>query len=310
MLTAPPLAPRPGLAGYLGRDEFNQSAGNLHGKTAASGQTWATSGSTGDFEVDGSGLLTRAVAGANRIAILGSATPGAVVVGVDFRIGGLWNATSGRSAGVVALYEDANNYLAAIAGDHPTEDGAAIRLARVEGGSGLSLSTTTLADRESQPDTWYSIVLEVAAAGDVRLWYGLQGSPLTRRITTTLDSMFTSVPDGGFGIYDAQSAVTHTYDNFRAWPPTSDAVLFAGRSAEFRTNGMERQSSDGTGWGPTQPPYGDYPRVPCPTVNGGNDVEVLVASSRGDFDQVPDSGLDDLTATLTVEPCWLTVPGS
>lgn len=40
----------------------------------------------------------------------------------------------------------------------------------------------------------------------------------------------------------------------------------------------------------------------------GRTVELFVKASRGDFDQLPDSGIDDIQAQLTYRPTWLYVP--
>ena len=52
----------------------------------------------------------------------------------------------------------------------------------------------------------------------------------------------------------------------------------------------------------------DLPRLP-PTVEGRT-TEIFIKASRGDFGQLPDTGIDDISARIVYRPCWLTVPGS
>ena len=49
-----------GLATYIARDGFNQTAGALTGKTADVGGTWTGAGDTDDFNVCANGNITRA----------------------------------------------------------------------------------------------------------------------------------------------------------------------------------------------------------------------------------------------------------
>jgi hypothetical protein len=39
-------------------------------------------------------------------------------------------------------------------------------------------------------------------------------------------------------------------------------------------------------------------------------VELFLKASRGDLDQLPDSGIDDISARAFYRPSWLIVPGS
>lgn len=121
-----------------------------------------------------------------------------------------------------------------------------------------------------------------------------------------------ALESGGFGAYDAYtsaSALTRNYDNFGAWVPNSDAAMFSGQSAYLRSDGNYRESSDGLSIGPIADPTGDLLRIP---VSGeeGRSVQMMVKASRGDFDQLPDSAIDDISARISYRPSWLFVPGS
>ena len=94
------------------------------------------------------------------------------------------------------------------------------------------------------------------------------------------------------------------YDDFRgAVAPTLDAVLYPGQSAELRTEGMYRESADGAAYSSVAS-TGDLPRLPVSGLEGRK-VELFIKGSRGDFDQLPDSGIDDISARVTYRPCWL-----
>jgi hypothetical protein len=103
-------------------------------------------------------------------------------------------------------------------------------------------------------------------------------------------------------------ADARTYDNFAAWVPDLDAVLFANQSAELRHDGIVREDSTGAAYGPMSSVIGDLPRLP-PSGTEGRPVEILLVPSRGDFDQLPDSGgTDALDVTINARPTWLFRP--
>jgi hypothetical protein len=66
---------------------------------------------------------------------------------------------------------------------------------------------------------------------------------------------------------------------WRSWPPNS-VRSFAGKIGAWRT----------------------------PTLGGT--TEVFIKASRGNFTNLPDTGIDDISARISYRPCWLQVPGS
>ncbi len=54
---------------------------------------------------------------------------------------------------------------------------------------------------------------------------------------------------------------------------------------------------------------GELPRIP-PAGLEGRTCEVFIKGSRGDFGQLPDNGVDDISARVTYRPSWLFVPGT
>jgi len=97
-------------------------------------------------------------------------------------------------------------------------------------------------------------------------------------------------------------------DNFASWPPTADAAMFASQSAQLTTDGIFREDSSGTAYGPVLN-IGQNPRIP-PSGLESRKVEIYLKGSRGDFDQVPDTGIDDISARPFYRASWLLIPGS
>jgi hypothetical protein len=101
--------------------------------------------------------------------------------------------------------------------------------------------------------------------------------------------------------------VTRNYDNFLVGIPTFDAVAYAGQSVQLGTDGNFREDAAGAAYGPVSIDSGDLLRIP-PSGIEGRTVEFMVKPSRGDFDQLPDSAIDDLSVQAWYRPSWLTMP--
>lgn len=86
----------------------------------------------------------------------------------------------------------------------------------------------------------------------------------------------------------------------------ADAVAYASQSVELRTDGMFREDSTGTVFGPVSSVVGDLPRLP--NTSEGRTTQLFLKFSRGDFDQQPDSGIDDISARITYRPSYLITP--
>ena len=72
---------------------------------------------------------------------------------------------------------------------------------------------------------------------------------------------------------------------------------------------MFREDTDGTAYAKIDSHVGCLPRLP-PSGLENRKVELYVKASRGDFDQFPDAGIDDVSARVTYRPAWLLTPGS
>lgn len=114
-----------------------------------------------------------------------------------------------------------------------------------------------------------------------------------------------STTDVGAGASIDVIRITVYYTTSGGFTSTADAVIFASRSAELRTEGMYRYDAGGTALGPISKVIGDLPRVP-PSGLEGRPVEVFLKSSRGDLSTEPDDGVsDDLSARIFFRPSFL-----
>lgn len=306
-----------GLAPYAARDEFNQSAGALTGKTLAAGGTWSGSGDGDDFSVEATGHTAQRVAvsdtagGIHLGRLVRASTPNLAkcLVRVDCKVSALG---SGLLA-VLARYADTSNFLYAYA-QPGLGTNSSVGLAIDKRVAGTSTNLASIVAPVNALGSYITLQMVVDENGKVFLWCAPQGAPLGSPLLMTNDDVLATggaLATGAVGFADYQpdaTANTRTYNNFAAWVPSLDAVLHANQSAELRTDGMFREDSTGAGFGPVSYVVGDLPRLP-PTVEGRT-TEVLIKGSRGDLDQLPDTGIDDLSAQLFYRPCWLTVPGT
>jgi hypothetical protein len=91
---------------------------------------------------------------------------------------------------------------------------------------------------------------------------------------------------------------------------SQEAVFYANRNAELRTDGAWRQDPTGSFYGPAPGVRGDLPRVP-PSGLENRPCELLIVPSRGDLEAVrsyADSGLDAISVVPRIRPCYLTRP--
>jgi hypothetical protein len=312
---------------FSARDEFDQSAGALAGKTLPAGGTWAGAGDTDDFAVEATGHTAQRTIGsdggstdpyAGRYGIAGTTTLTATTVQVDLARSPV-NAFGGTFdlQGVLARYTDTNNWLMAVV----TWAGAVPELAILKRVSGTATQITSaplpLPRAIPQPlfatGVFYTVRLMVDAGGRFLAWFGQRGASLSL-LATGVDSALATggaLASGKVGIYDAESAATPTgftriFDNFSAFVPTADAAIFASQSLEIRHDRATREDSTGTYWN-DKTIDGDYLRVP-PAGREGRTTRIIVKGSRNDPDTMNDTAIDDLTAQLYVVPRYLVVP--
>ncbi len=296
------------------RDDFRQTAGALHGKTATVGGAWTTtSGTAGDFSVTGSddyvayrSAVSDPDTNSGRYAVIGSAVA-ACIVRADVKF---TTKTSARF-GVLARYADTNNWLMAFINPAVISDFGAVTVAKRVGGSVTTLAGTTASPYYSVTGMFYRLSLSVDAAGNWNVYWGLASNDQLALVLSGTDSALATggaLASGKVGLYDAQTvstANTRTYDNLVGWAPDSDAVIFASQSAELNSKGIIREDSAGAAYGPVSSVTGDLPRMPNRSSAGT--VEFFAKASRGDLRTEADPAIDDISARIYRRASYLTV---
>lgn len=295
-----------GLHTYTVRDEFNQTSGNLDGKTAAVGGNWDTSHASpltgADFKVNATDHYAYRDSNDSvpRLAALGSAMT-AQVVRADLMI----ESASFVQRGIVARWVSALNTGVFLAVTAETLD-------LVVAHDGVDSTRLTTRVPFAIDLAWITLQMAVLANGQFFAWCAPRGGSLGAPIFAGADPACATggtLEDGLSAVFDAGSsdAVVRAFDNFAAWVPESDAVVFADRSVEVRTDGAYRENSDGAGYGTVADAPGDLPRIPSPGLEG-RFVELLVKTSRGDLAAVPDAGIDDVSVRVLYRPSYLYIP--
>lgn len=311
---AAPLSTDPGLTGYSARDEFNQTSGSLATKTLPVGGTWSGAGDTDDFTVNGSdATLQRTATGdasdlAGRFAIAGTTNFTNIAVQVDMKTSGV-----GGFRGPFARYTDTSNWLRIEV--NVGSDTTVIALVQNVAATTTTLAFTVIPTTAS--GVWWRFRIVTDTRGMAYVWrvkasgYGSLGDPL---LTVQSSALATggALATGKVGIYDSYTggaALTRSYDNFAAWVPDQDAVIFASQSCELRWDGPVREDAAGAAYGPVSLPLGALPRLP-PSGIENRPVEVFLKATRSDLDAIADAGIDNVSARVYYRPSWLLVPGS
>jgi hypothetical protein len=308
-----------GFSGLPGRDEFNQTAGALNGKTAARGGNWATSGVATDFQCSGSANFnvtrTGAVSEAGyRRALLAAGLGGDVAVQADITLG-IDSALVRQSIRLLARATAASDSSDVTAQIDTLSPGliANIEIARAGTPVGyvpVGPLATLLGGLTTGPKSATIAFCVFAASQTWAFFGGAVGSSLQLLGAGALGA----APPAGTGAGFAHSRGSGAggqllaIDNFKTWVPPADAVAFPGRSAQLTTEGLLRQDASGVAYGPISDPIGDIPRIPVSGLEG-RPVEVFLRPSRGDLDQVPDAGLDPVTGQIFYRPSWLFANG-
>jgi hypothetical protein len=305
-----------GMTGYSARDEFDQTAGALTAKTLPVGGTWTyATGDTDDFTVDATNhRAQRSTTSDTAARLMYASTPSlaAVAIQVDFfhqvpLLGG------NQEAWLFFRYVDASNY-GFVRMTWGVGSGSYVVLGRVVGGAATNLAIPTVA--ADHRNAWWTLRAMVTAKGYMYVWAFPQGSTPPSKPAGSRTDAAATIPFGtggamasgrvGFGDYNDSSAVTRLYDNFLAWVPDVDAVLFANRGAELRHDGMFREAPGGANYAPIAV-TGDLLRLP-PAGLEGRTAEVFLRPSSGDFDQGADTPLSNIQAQMRYRPSYLFVP--
>jgi hypothetical protein len=303
------------VTGYTVHDEFAQTSGLLAGKTLAAGGAWATSGSAGDFAVNPNihkaqrSAINATAASAGRFALAGTGSFTDVVLRGEFSRGPINLVDPGKLQyqGLIVRYVDATNWLIVAVSTEPIAGAGAYAIHIVSNLGGVVSTVPVTTGR------WYpGLQVEVDSDGVIQVKPYQTGSEPGEPVYVAVRSDLATggaLASGRVGIYDVwtgSETCTRTYDNFAAWVPQREAVAHPGRSCELRSDGVWRQSPDGTGQAEVVP-RGDLPRL-APSGLEGRTVEVFLRPTRGDLDTLPDLARDALSVSLTYQPSWLFPP--
>ena len=314
-LRAPPRILE-GAAPFTARDEFNQLVNaNLVGQSASVGGAWTGAGSgSADFITDnighelvrGSSTPDGAVntASGGRYVLSGAANMANVVVQVDET----WTTDYQGYQGVIARYVDTSNWIWFLF----SLNWQVVVYMMVAGsfsvaGGGYTFPTVS-ASRQ-----WRTIRAAVFDNGIWMVWAGEQGTKLGDPLhvgSHTALATGGALQTGKVGIRDVvvdPGTRNNFYDNFAAWVPLGDTVAYPSQSVQLATDGVYREDSAGVAWGQVRNRQGGLPRIP-PSGLEGRTVQTVVKMSRGDFDNIPDAGIDNISARLFYRPSWLFVP--
>jgi len=299
---AVPTPPTATPTTYLARDDFNQTAGNLSGKTLPTGGTWTTvaidAAATTDFAVDAANaVLTRIDTGSGPHRRGAHNGTNYTNISVDFD----YEVNKALAGGALLRYVDNSNFASL------QISATSFSLAIVVGGVTVALETALI----GLSTGWRSFRVAVNAAGRWALYasagtggfYQLQASG--RRSEFATGGVLAS---GKCGLIDDVATTARNFDNFRLWAPPTDAAMFASRSLEVSSFGALQEAAAGSNWSDHRNYEGDNLRVP-PAGAEGRSVRFFVKASRNDpYDDGADPAIDDLTAQLTYVPRFLVAP--
>jgi hypothetical protein len=302
---------------FIARDEFNQAAGVLNAKTAPTGGAWATVGAGADFSVTAGHIVQRTAVSdtAYKIAVSGVAATTTQVASVDVKLDiPAAAAYSSNSAGAVIRYVDANNWIGAQAipnsvnGNEYTN----FSITKVVGGVFTNLVADLLVPIPWS--TWATIALQADTQGRAVAWIYIQGSLTPVRTLVIQDTDFATggaLASGKPGFFDGNfdsSATTRNYDNFKAWVPPIDAVMYSTQSVEVRADSTVREDSSGTYYGPVPQYRGSRFLLP-PAGSASRTSRVLVKAHRDDITTGNATNVtDSLTAQIKYTPRYVVVP--
>jgi hypothetical protein len=299
---------------FTARDEFDQSAGALSGKTLPVGGTWSGAGDADDFSVETTGKTAQRTAvsdtGVGRIGLAGTTTFTDLVAQVDVK----WsaNVASTQWLGLVARYVDSSNYLTAIV--LPQDNTTGIAVQKNIAGAFTDLVYELPPGISPSVAQWYTVKIAADTNGNWALYFGERGAPLITPAFTGYDSVLATggtLASGKTGILDGHTssgASTRNFDNFQAWVPESRVVAYSGQSAEIRHDSAIREDSTGTYWGPIPEYRGSRFYLP-PAGDENRTSRIAVKARRNDIDAGPDSNIaDSTTVQVNFVPRYLVAP--
>lgn len=299
-------------ASFVALDAFDQTAGGLSGKTLPAGGSWAAiSGSDADdFSVSGVGLVTRNNSGDTGGGrwVLATATATTCVVQTDVMLSAAPPPSTLVLLGVLARTASLTNYATVnVYAGGPGVD-SQVRFEGVAGGTPLSALVANIA--APTPKVWYTLRVLIDSDGRVLVWYYQRNTTPGTAILAGQYSTFATggtLASGQAGLHDfsgGSATPVRSYDNFAAWVPGRDAVLFANRSLELGPDRAIRQDVTGSFSSPVAKPEGRYLRLQ-PGVN-----RLLVRTLRNDPDTMPNDTFSDTEGDVFATPRGLVIPAA
>lgn len=275
---------------YSAKDTFLQATGNATGKALEVGGSWVGAGAATDFTVDSTSQQLRRASVSDASPRLITAS-GAILTNTSVRLDALTgtNAAATLVPGVIARYVNSTNYLVAyLAGT------GFLNVAKFIGGVQTSLANLPLSPALT-PGALATLQLDVSYTGAFRAAVASQGNLFIASGSDAALATAGALAAGTTGIYEnytSAAALTRQYDNFNAWIPTDDAVIFSGQSAEFRSDGAIREDPTGNLYGRMQTYRGS--RVLLPAAGDQNrSARIAVKARRYDIEVFPDDQIND-----------------
>lgn len=295
-------------------DLFAQTAGALSGKTMDLGGTWATSGGATDFQVTGSGSVTRSIGSetiwAGRFAIAGSST--FTDVRAHIEASGFGDFSTGTATsqdreihGLVLRYVDSSNWLMVTQGITNTAGFGGFRVVKNIAGTKTVIATgSTGTPSALTGGLSVSIEASIGANGTFTATVTGSNSP-SGAFTYTATGQDAALATGGtlatgkVGFYsDRQDsgADTYRFDNFIVSAiPAIPPVIYSGRSMHIRHDDVFRQDSTGALTGRPDSYRGSRFLLPVGT------SRVFVKARRNDVESAAD---DNVTDSTTIQIVW------
>lgn len=305
---------------YLGYDPMVYTFGSaLAAKVASIGGTWGGGGDVDDFTARGIGVGRVGPGGVSDVAGVGryewlsetkyTASAAKVPISSPATIGSFTNKLYG---GTFLRYVDTNNWLMAVLVPGAESGGRIswqLQVYKKVAGAKTLLATTILR-YTNVGEALANVSVTFAAVSTVWVVEAYDpASGVTAKLSGSDAVMSTTLKEGRLGIYHENQAALEgesgpmSFGVFSAWEPTLDEAIFASRQLEVRSDSVRRQDAAGATYGGVGY-QGNYLRVP-PYGPEKIPSRFLVKAAR---DRDADEGIDDIAATLFVQPRYLVAP--
>ena len=305
---------------FQARDEFDQTAGALAGKTPNTGGNWANAGDATDFQVSGSGTVTRTATldtstNMSNACLDTMATP-ASLAGLLAQVTQSTSDPYGDGnyrlrQGLLLRYTDTSNFLAVYMRPYSPSVGGVYAVQRVAGTERTIISNASVSGFPLHLP--YVLAASVGADGLITVMGAPEGIGWSVFASGYSADLATggALASGKVGLFDwyhtSSTAQTRTYTFFGAYGVNADYAVPASQSLEVRHDRVIREDSGGTLWQPPSSYKGDYLLIP-PAGRESRSCRWIVKMSRGPVATGADGGIDDASARLTYTPRYLVVP--